>query len=459
MIPTCVNQTDWPRWIPSERAVLCFIVRDGQVLLIWKKRGLGAGKVNAPGGRIEPGESPFAAAIRETGEEVGLVPHNPQPRGELFFQFMDGYRLHCIVFLADGCDGTPTETGEALPFWAPVDAVPYGDMWADDLLWLPRLLAGETFRGYFVFDNDRMLSHRLESPAVLSAGCSLLLAGCGFTGLAVARLAHARGWKVTALTRSPDSAERLSAEPFRVVACDINNESALAALGSFDAVVDCVSSGGGGVDEYRRVYLDGARTLLRAMRPPRFVFTSSTSVYAQMDGSPVTEESAAEPDRETGRILRETEETALAAGGHVLRLAGLYGPGRWALLENFQAGRATLEDDGARWLNHLHRDDAAEAVLRMLAPGTPEGIYNVADDTPVTQREAYALFAERFALPFPPSGPVNPARKRGWTSKRVLNAKLRATGWEPRYPSIRDALVRDGWATSSPEAPGSPQSK
>ena len=197
---------------------------------------------------------------------------------------------------------------------------------------------------------------------------SLLLAGCGFVGRETARMAHAAGWQVSALTSSVESAHSLAAEPYRVIACDINNPGTLSKLGPFDAVIDCVSSGRGGADDYRRVYLEGARNLIRTVQPARFLFTSSTSVYAQTDDSLVTEESPAQPDRETGRILRETEETVLDAGGTVVRLAGLYGPGRWALLEQFLNGHAVLEGDGARRLNHTHRDDAAGALAMEYLP-------------------------------------------------------------------------------------------
>ena len=155
-------EIDWTQWTPRERAVLCFIRKGEEMLLILKKRGLGGGKVNAPGGRIEPGELPCDAAIRETQEEVGLTPHNPREVGELHFQFVDGYSLHCRVFVAHGCDGTAIETDEAVPRWTRVDAVPYHEMWADDRLWLPLLIADQPFRGYFVFDNETMLNHRID---------------------------------------------------------------------------------------------------------------------------------------------------------------------------------------------------------------------------------------------------------------------------------------------------------
>ena len=159
---TLLSAIDWARWTPRERGVLCFIFRERELLLIHKKRGLGGGKINAPGGKIEPGETPLAAAIRETQEEVGLTPLDPQPLGELFFQFTDGYSLHCIAFRAEGCEGSAVETEEAVPLWTALDAIPYEAMWADDIGWLPLLIAGRAFRGYFLFDGDAMLQHRIE---------------------------------------------------------------------------------------------------------------------------------------------------------------------------------------------------------------------------------------------------------------------------------------------------------
>ena len=132
----------------SEQQVpLCFIRKAGQMLLIHKKRGIGAGKINAPGGKVDPGESPLAAAIRETQEEIGVTPLFPQLRGELRFHFSNGMNLHCLVFLAENYEGVPAETAEAIPRWFPVEALPYAEMWADDREWLPLLLAGKRFRG------------------------------------------------------------------------------------------------------------------------------------------------------------------------------------------------------------------------------------------------------------------------------------------------------------------------
>ena len=144
------------------RASLCFVRKEGSILMIRKKRGLGAGKINGPGGRLEQGETPLQAAIRETEEEVGVTPLDLSQRGELSFQFTDGLALHCVVFTAADCTGEATETEEAIPHWMSPEEIPYHDMWADDILWLPGMLEGKCFKGYFHFDQDVMLSHHVE---------------------------------------------------------------------------------------------------------------------------------------------------------------------------------------------------------------------------------------------------------------------------------------------------------
>ena len=275
------------------------------------------------------------------------------------------------------------------------------------------------------------------------------VAGCGFTGLATARLLHSRGWQVIGGTHSAESAAALAGEAFPVIACDITDRTALSGLPAVEAVVHCASSGRGGAEQYRAVYLEGARALADVLTPARFVFTSSTSVYAQTDGSPVNEESAAEPDRETGCILRETENFILACGGAVARLAGIYGPGRSVLLKKFLSGEAVIEGDGGRFINQVHRDDIASA-LSLLIESSARGIFNVCDDEPMTQRAVFEWLAQRFKKPLPPSGSIDPNRKRGWTSKRVSNARLRALGWVPRYPSFRDAIENDPALLKSP---------
>ena len=165
---TCFSEVDWARWNPTERATLLFVIRDGQVLLIHKKKGLGAGKINGPGGRLDPGETPRQAAIREVQEELLVTPTGVREAGELMFQFVDGFSIHGYVFTATDCDGEPQETGEAIPLWTPLGQIPFDRMWEDDRVWIPLMLAGRAFTGRFLFDGDRMLDYRLQEGAPVS---------------------------------------------------------------------------------------------------------------------------------------------------------------------------------------------------------------------------------------------------------------------------------------------------
>jgi len=169
-VPDAVDRIDWENWVPREEAVICYIVDEvnRKVLLMHKKTGLGEGKVNAPGGRIDPGETALEAAVRECREEVHMTPMNLEMRMELHFQFKDGYSLRGEAFFCNQWEGEPMETREADPFWCSLDEIPYAKMWEDDIHWLPRALKGEIMRGFYIFDGDVMLSQRIESlPAPL----------------------------------------------------------------------------------------------------------------------------------------------------------------------------------------------------------------------------------------------------------------------------------------------------
>ena len=152
---------DWATWQPSQRATLLFILRGEKILLIPKLRGFGAGKVNGPGGKINPGETALAAALRETLEELDIMPVSAEERGKLHFQFRNGDSLECTVFLAHDFFGRPRPTEEAIPFWVGLDQIPYEQMWADDRHWIPLLIRGEYFDGYFEFDGEQLLAHQL----------------------------------------------------------------------------------------------------------------------------------------------------------------------------------------------------------------------------------------------------------------------------------------------------------
>jgi len=214
--------------------------------------------------------------------------------------------------------------------------------------------------------------------------------------------------------------------------------------GAFDAVIHCVSSRGGDVEAYRQIYLEGARHLLETFLKAKILFTSSTSVYAQREGSWVTEESETKPLRETSRILLEVEKLILEKGGIVARLAGIYGPGRSALLTKFVNGMATIAPSNDRFVNQAHRDDIASALFLLLNQEalTSGQIYNVTDDQPLLQSACYGWLAQRLNRPLPPIRRSEQPRRRGDTNKRVSNAKLHQLGWTPNYPTFGDAMEK-----------------
>ncbi|MDQ3198865.1 MAG: NAD-dependent epimerase/dehydratase family protein [Verrucomicrobiota bacterium] len=269
----------------------------------------------------------------------------------------------------------------------------------------------------------------------------ILIAGCGYVGTATADRFHAAGWEVEGWTHSPKSAARLGAKPYPIRAIDLTDAGAVqAAAGPCEAVIHCASSGGGGAENYRQIYLEGARHLVAAFPSSRLLYTSSTSVYHQQDGEWVDETSPAEPAHETGKILRQTEEFVRENGGLIVRLAGIYGPGRSALLRKFLSGTARIEGEGSRFLNQAHRDDIAAALFHLLSlPAESRGndqIFNVADHEPITQRACYEWLAQKLGQPLPPSGTAPEPRKRGASNKRVSSARLRGLGWAARYPNF-----------------------
>jgi 8-oxo-dGTP diphosphatase len=157
---------DWITWQPTIRATLMFVCDGGQVLLIRKKRGFGMGKINGPGGKLDPGETELQCAVRETEEELGVSAIDAVKRGELWFQFVDGLAMHVAVFHANQHEGDVIETEEAAPLWTPIDEIPFEQMWADDAHWLHRMLTtDDEFIGKFLFDGDAMLTCDLRWSA------------------------------------------------------------------------------------------------------------------------------------------------------------------------------------------------------------------------------------------------------------------------------------------------------
>jgi nucleoside-diphosphate-sugar epimerase len=274
----------------------------------------------------------------------------------------------------------------------------------------------------------------------------VLVAGCGYVGEAAANAFHENGWGVEGWTGTAESAAKLSDRPYPVKAVDVTSRSAVEeASGQIDVVIHCVSSHGGDEEQYRRLYFEGAQNLLHAFSSAALLFTSSTSVYAQRDGSVVDESSPAEPPHEKGKILRETEELVLAAGGIVARLGGIHGPQRSFFLTRFLQG-TFIGGPNDRLINQVHRDDIVSALLLLAnrRAACAAEIFNVVADQPIKASVARewlgARLGNRERRGAEEDGQVRP-RKRGESNKQVSNRKLRALGWEPRYPTFEIAMT------------------
>jgi len=177
------------------------------------------------------------------------------------------------------------------------------------------------------------------------------------------------------------------------------------------------------------VYRDTLRNLLDVLAPRFVVFTGSTSVYPQNDAGEV-DESSPVGGTPTADVLLEAEQLALEAGGAVVRLGGIYGPGRTRFIDSARSGDLGAFGDSGALINFIHRDDAARALCHVASHGLP-GIYNAVDDHPTRRTDLAESI--RTGLPLPET-------RQPASGKRVRNAKLRASGWAPRYSSLLDAL-------------------
>lgn len=299
------------------------------------------------------------------------------------------------------------------------------------------------------------------------APARLVIFGCGYVGSALACEARHRGWRVTALTRNATRGEELRAHGVDVVAADLASDDWHATVSrDQDFVVNCVSSGGGGLPGYWRSYVDGTTSILRWAAggvPATYVYTSSTSVYGQGGGEIVTEDSTTGGGSEASEPLIAAEklvrESAVFRRTFILRLAGIYGPGRHYLVDQLRAGATLFPGTGSHRLNLAHRDDIVGAILTcLLAPaGIGSTTFNVADDAPTPKGEVAAWLAQRLGaappqfahdLPAPPPSGVSPVRGRsGPVPDRVIsNARLkRVLHWSPRFPDYRtgyEAILR-----------------
>ncbi len=268
----------------------------------------------------------------------------------------------------------------------------------------------------------------------------LLLIGPGYLGKEILREFSDAGWQVTIASRT---------SKFVVDISDIQQVKSLAEKLTSSGitpthVIHCASAsaGRGASDEIRlQCYIDtyqkGCENLTAVFSEAHILFTSSTSVYGQQDGSVVTEISPTDPSTKTSEALLNAERAILDANGTVARLSGIYGEGKSYLLAGLFSGQARMDGEGERILNHIHHRDGASACLFLLE-NNHRGIYNVSETLNLTLKETYTALSKKFSLPMPPSVPAGGTARAG-LNKRVSNTKITQLGWNPEFPSILDA--------------------
>src|SRR5687767_8838975 len=180
----------------------------------------------------------------------------------------------------------------------------------------------------------------------------VLILGAGYVGMPLAEVLTREGHKASTLRQTPGASSFVG---------DISNANDLKRLPrDWDWVVNTISSSKGGVDEYQRVFLQGTRNILEWLagsKIQKYVYTSSTSLYGQADGSWVDETSPTDPSSETSKILVETEKLLRGVPAVILRVSGIYGPGRGHLFQQYLRNEATIAGDGSCYLNMIHRAD------------------------------------------------------------------------------------------------------
>ncbi len=288
---------------------------------------------------------------------------------------------------------------------------------------------------------------------------SLLILGCGYVGSAVAKAAQKAGWRVGAVTRNAERAAELRRLGLDVVAeASLDSTSWLAEVGSpWRAVLYAVSASDRSPGGYRQAYVDGQAALeghLAAWGTQQYLYTGSTGIYPQSAGEWVTEDGAASPGGPGhAGILAEAEAVAarlgnLAGAWQVLRLAGIYGPGRTYLLDLLRQTGGTLPGSGDYFVNWIHQGDIASAALACLQRPAPalSGAYNVSDGAPTLRAEVAAWLAEKIGLPGVRFDPQQPGGRSGFRqgaggtppNRRIDHRRLCETfGWRPRFPDFR----------------------
>lgn len=272
----------------------------------------------------------------------------------------------------------------------------------------------------------------------------VLIAGCGDVGLRVARRLLARGDQVWALRRRASD----DASGIQWLQGDLTRPETLRDLPDrIEQLVYMPAPGARDARIYRALFVEGLRHLLEALDRrtlQRVLLVSSTAVYGDHGDAWVDEETPPDPPGFNGEILLEAEQwlAAQPVASVVLRLAGLYGPDRLQLIERLRAGGASVPRQPLHWANRIHVDDAASAIAHLLAVDKPRPLYLGVDDTPLPLNVLYDHLASLLGAPAPAEG----AGPSGVGSKRLSNARLRASGFVPQWPDAREgyaALLRD----------------
>jgi nucleoside-diphosphate-sugar epimerase len=281
-----------------------------------------------------------------------------------------------------------------------------------------------------------------------------LILGCGYLGRRVADRWRVLGHEVLGVVSHAEHARQIAAAGILPILADVTEPATLRALPPAETALYCVGYDPAGRKSRREVYVEGLGNVLRALAPVtrRIIFISSTGVFGEAGGEWLDEESPCRPAREAARALLAAEQQLLAHPlgdlAVVLRLAGLYGPGRLPQAVEIRSGRPLTAAERC-WVNLIHVDDAAAVVVAAEARARPPRTYLVSDGHPVQRREYLGRLAELLGAPPPVFCPGKPASSgRGAGQKRVRNTRMLAElGVRLLYPSYREGLaaaVRDG---------------
>jgi nucleoside-diphosphate-sugar epimerase len=273
-----------------------------------------------------------------------------------------------------------------------------------------------------------------------------LIIGCGYLGRRVASRWTAASHQVSALTRSVGNAAALQSAGITPYLGDVLNPDSLRTLPAADVLLFAVGRDRSAEAGQRELYVDGLANVVRALagRIQSLVYISSTSVYGQSDGSWIDELSPCQPMIEGGRIVLDAEEIirrTRAPRTAILRLAGLYGPGRLIARINRLHRNEPIAGDPDAWLNLIHVEDAAACVAAVGECSQAPPLLLVSDDRPVTRREFYSYIATLVGAPDPRfDSALTPARTSG-LNKRCRNSRLHEfLRTELRYPDFRAGL-------------------